>query len=618
MPNEPGSSPPGPVPAARAKGRDVTPDAALDVARLTPSPPVAAPEAAEAVRAHFGLTGELARLPGEADDNFLLQASGGGQRYVVKFAHLRADPAVVGVQVRVLQHIESVAAGLPVPRVLPAAGGQPWTVVADGPLRGRVVHVLTYLDGELLRSVRTDPALRRTLGVTLARLGRALREFDDPLVRRPLLWDLAQLPQLRPLLPKTSGPARRAARPARGRPAAAAGHPENPARAQRLQPGQHADLGRRPPGVRDHRLRRRDRDRAGQRRRHRRRLPAQRRADLLAPALDLIAGYHATTPLTAAELIGDVGGCGYHATTPLTAGELDLLPDLILARIVARIIISEWRAERFRENRAYVLRNTPRAWEHLHRWLSIPAEQIAARISGGEPCVTPRPWSTASTCLPSTPSIPNCAGSSSGGRACSARRTSCSTGTRCGSSAPRACTCSTPDGQAYLDAYNNVPSVGHCHPRVTEAIARQAATLNTHTRYASELILDYAERLLGTYPAELGNVMFTCTGSEAVDLALRIARFRTGGEGTIITANAYHGVTTAAAEISPSLGPAVPLGRAVWTVAPPAAQESVNSLAERVRAIRSPTPTGTGSSSPPSSRTACSPPTGSSPTRRDA
>ena len=128
-----------------------------------------------------------------------------------------------------------------------------------------------------------------------------------------------------------------------------------------------------------------------------------------------------------------------------------------------------------------------------------------------------------------------------------------------------------------------MPSVGHCHPRVTEAIARQAATLNTHTRYASELILDYAERLLGTYPAELGNVMFTCTGSEAVDLALRIARFLTGGEGTIITANAYHGVTTAAAEISPSLGPAVPLGRAVWTVAPPAAQESENSLAERVR-----------------------------------
>jgi 4-aminobutyrate aminotransferase-like enzyme len=127
------------------------------------------------------------------------------------------------------------------------------------------------------------------------------------------------------------------------------------------------------------------------------------------------------------------------------------------------------------------------------------------------------------------------------------------------------------DGQAYLDAYNNVPSVGHCHPHVVEAIARQAATLNTHTRYATELILDYAERLLATYPAEIGNVMFTCTGSEAVDLALRIARFQTGGEGVVITANAYHGVTAAAAEISPSLGPSLPLGRTVWTVDPPEA-----------------------------------------------
>ena len=126
------------------------------------------------------------------------------------------------------------------------------------------------------------------------------------------------------------------------------------------------------------------------------------------------------------------------------------------------------------------------------------------------------------------------------------------------------------DGQAYLDAYNNVPSVGHCHPRVVEAIARQAGTLNTHTRYASDLILDYAERLLATYPAELGHVMFTCTGSEAVDLALRIARFQTGGEGVSITANANHGVTTATAEISPSLGPAVPLGRSIWTVPAPA------------------------------------------------
>ena len=125
------------------------------------------------------------------------------------------------------------------------------------------------------------------------------------------------------------------------------------------------------------------------------------------------------------------------------------------------------------------------------------------------------------------------------------------------------------EGRRYLDAYNNVVCVGHAHPRVVEAIARQAATLNTHTRYLHEGVLDYAERLLATMPAELGHTVFTCTGSEANDLALRIARTHTGGEGVIITNFAYHGVTASLAEASPSLGRYVQLGRAVRTVPPP-------------------------------------------------
>jgi 4-aminobutyrate aminotransferase-like enzyme len=112
----------------------------------------------------------------------------------------------------------------------------------------------------------------------------------------------------------------------------------------------------------------------------------------------------------------------------------------------------------------------------------------------------------------------------------------------------------TADGMEYLDAYNNVPSVGHAHPRVAAAIAAQAARLTTHTRYLDAALVDYAEDLLGEFPAELSNVMFTCTGSEANDLALRIAKAATGGTGIIVTENAYHGVTTEIAAISPSLG----------------------------------------------------------------
>ena len=110
------------------------------------------------------------------------------------------------------------------------------------------------------------------------------------------------------------------------------------------------------------------------------------------------------------------------------------------------------------------------------------------------------------------------------------------------------------DGVEYLDAYNNVPSVGHAHPRVVAAIAEQAALLSTHTRYLHEGIVRYSEELLATMPDAIGHVMYTCTGSEAGDLAMRLAKHTTGGTGVVVTRNAYHGVTTEVAALSPSLG----------------------------------------------------------------
>jgi len=108
------------------------------------------------------------------------------------------------------------------------------------------------------------------------------------------------------------------------------------------------------------------------------------------------------------------------------------------------------------------------------------------------------------------------------------------------------------DGRKYLDMYNNVPHVGHCHPHVVEALTKQIATLNTHTRYLHENILDYAERLTGKFEDELDLAMFCCTGSEANELAMRIARTHTGGTGFITTEYAYFGNTRATFEVSTS------------------------------------------------------------------
>jgi len=106
------------------------------------------------------------------------------------------------------------------------------------------------------------------------------------------------------------------------------------------------------------------------------------------------------------------------------------------------------------------------------------------------------------------------------------------------------------DGRDYLDVYNNVPHVGHCHPHVVDAIAKQAATLNIHTRYLHETVVAYAERLTATFDPGLSSAVFTCSGTEANELALRMARYRSGGTGIIVSDFSYHGNSETLASVT--------------------------------------------------------------------
>ncbi|MEZ5500232.1 MAG: aminotransferase class III-fold pyridoxal phosphate-dependent enzyme [Steroidobacteraceae bacterium] len=134
------------------------------------------------------------------------------------------------------------------------------------------------------------------------------------------------------------------------------------------------------------------------------------------------------------------------------------------------------------------------------------------------------------------------------------------------------------EGNRYLDAYNNVPHVGHSHPHVVEAMARQAALLNIHTRYLHEGVVSYAERLTRTFDPDLSMLMLTCSGSEANELALRIANVTTGGKGVICTNCSYHGNTVAVAQISTMFTPPEGFGPHIRAVDPPDSYRGIDGL----------------------------------------
>ena len=106
------------------------------------------------------------------------------------------------------------------------------------------------------------------------------------------------------------------------------------------------------------------------------------------------------------------------------------------------------------------------------------------------------------------------------------------------------------DGKRYVDMYNNVPCVGHANPDVVEAMREQAATLNVHSRYLHEGVLDYAERLVAKHDPSLKRIVFTCTGTEANEVAISMARLATGGRGIICSDRGYHGNSDLVAKLT--------------------------------------------------------------------
>ncbi len=223
---------------------------------------------------------------------------------------------------------------------------------------------------------------------------------------------------------------------------------------------------------------------------------------------------------------------GYSSVTPLEDGELAILPELLAARLVALITIAAWRVRSFPENEDYIMGSVAEATALLE-WLDDLGYERAADAFAVPLDATPTDdLRTRRSVLGSAMSDlsyeePLHLVRGEGMWLIAA------------------------NGERFLDCYNNVPVVGHSHPHVTDAIARNARLLNTNLRYLHRNSIELAERLTATLPDGLDVCMFVNSGSEANDVALQLAAVATGHSGAVVTEFAYHGVTAAVADLSP-------------------------------------------------------------------
>ena len=512
----------------------------------------------------YGITGELHPLSSERDLNFRLNTRQGDQ-YVVKIANSAEHPAVIQLQIDALEHIAAVDPHLPVPRVLLSKAERAIEQIQAQDGRLHSVRVLTYLTGSYPQVNPTDHALLRPLGACLARLVLALRGFFHPAADHELLWNIKHTPRLKkylsyipdqehrqivsyfldrfdrnvlPIIPKL--------------------------RAQIL----HNDLV--PDNI----------------------LVAQDDPGKIVGIIDfgdmahtaLVIDLATTIAPTICEHTDPVGAAAevvssFHQTVPLEAQELRILYDLIAARLTMLAVIASWRGAIHPENRAYIAGNLKSEWRALEVWRAQDPEQTTKRFSRAcglweqqagdilfKESYEPLEMQLARRARLLGP----CAYLSYKHPLHIVRG--------------EGVWLYDDEGKRYLDVYNNVPHVGHCHPHVVDAIARQSRRLNTNTRYMHTLILELAERITAQMPEPLSVCTFVCTGTEANELAWRMSKLVSGNSGALVTQHAYHGNADATIGFSPEEVPPEKLPAHVQTLSAPTSNSAFQKPDSGIRA----------------------------------
>ena len=480
---------------------------------LQQAPRLTADEAVHLARTWYGLEAAASPLPSERDQNFLL-VTAAGARFVLKIANATEAIASLEAQNAAMAHVAARSDACP--RVVPATTGE---MIVRLPGSPHLVRLVTYLAGTpLAEHPRRSTSLLEDLGRRLGEIDSALAGFDHPAVHRDFHWDLANADRIvRDYLPLVADPTLRALvekLSARAWAAVAARKPW-------LRRGVvHNDAndwnvlveGERVCGIIDF-------------------------GDMLvswtAAEPAVAAAYavlDADDPLaTAASVVR-----GYHRAYPLADEEIAAMFPLVCLRLCMSACIAGWQQQQ-RPDDEYLGRSQEPIRRTLPALAAIDyaeAEAALRAACGVEPKMT-------------TAEILDARARSIGPSLSIAYRKPVHVARGWMQYLFDA------DGRRYIDGYNNVPHVGHCHPRVVEAAARQMRALNTNTRYLHESLEQFADRLTATLPAPLRVCYFVNSGSEANELALRLARAHTRSRDLVVLDAAYHGNTTTLVDISP-------------------------------------------------------------------
>ena len=477
-------------------------------------------EVSEFLSESFGISGELARLSGE-NPNFLVSTQD-GPRFVLKLSGDAQTSDFLDLEYRAVERVRAADLGITVPRVVRSLAGEIESRhrTSDGrEVRGRLVeHVAgtPWSDAE-----PAAPALLRELGRLLAQLDLALTSLDPSAARRTHRWDLAQAAQHRANVTLIADSAKRRILERSFHLFAACAAPRLEGLPHSLI---HADANDENVLVENGHI-----------------VGLLDFGDCLfnptVCEVAIAAAYamlDRSDPLqVAAEIVA-----GYHSVRPLTREEVEVLFPLICGRLSVTVAVAAERRRMAPDHPTWYVTEA-RAWNLLERLIGIdPADaafELASLIE-----------------LPSQnePGVPI-------EDLLKSRRRHISRAMSIAYREPLKMVRGAGQylyddrGRPFLDMVNNVCHVGHCHPRVIEAGQRQMARLNTNTRYLYDGLTEYAERLCATLPEPLDTCFFVNSGSEANELAIRMAMTHTGRSDLVVLDGAYHGHTLRLIAASP-------------------------------------------------------------------